>query len=140
MPAPSTELLSRVSLFADLDEKELARLAEPFRERRFPAGTAVATAGTGGVGFFVIGEGEASVSVGGREVATLTTGDHFGEIALTDPNHGRSADLTATTDLVTYGLTSWEFKPIVEANPSIAWKLLQSLSAKLREAEARNGA
>ncbi len=140
MAAPTTELLSRVSLFSDLDEKELARLAEPFRERRFPAGTAVATAGTGGVGFFVIGEGEASVSVGGREVATLRRGDHFGEIALTDPNHGRSADLTATTDLVTYGLTSWEFKPIVEANPSIAWKLLESVSAKLREAEARSGA
>ncbi len=33
-----------------------------------------------------------------------------------------------------YGLTSWEFRPLVESNSQIAWKLLQSLTKQLREA------
>ncbi|MBA3348173.1 MAG: cyclic nucleotide-binding domain-containing protein [Actinobacteria bacterium] len=140
MPSPSPELLARVPLFADLEKKELERLAKSFRERTFKPGSPIATAGTGGVGFFVISEGEATVSVGGREVAKLKSGDHFGEVALIDENHSRSADVTAESNLVTYGLTAWEFKPIVESSPSIAWKLLQSLAAKLRDAEARAGA
>jgi CRP/FNR family cyclic AMP-dependent transcriptional regulator len=142
MASPSLELLARVPLFADLDKKELERLAKAFRELRFKPGASVATAGTGDIGgiFFIIGEGEATVSVSGREVATLKSGDYFGEVALIDQSHSRSADVTAASDLVTYGLTPWEFKPLVESSPGIAWKLLQSLAAKLRDAEARAAA
>jgi CRP-like cAMP-binding protein len=142
MAPPSLELLARVPLFADLDKKELERLAKAFRELRFEPGSSVAKAGTGDKGgiFFVIGEGEASVSVAGREVAKLKSGDYFGEVAMIDGSHSRSADVTAESDLVTYGLTPWEFKPLVEASPGIAWKLLQSLAAKLRDAEARAAA
>ncbi len=139
MAAPSPELLKSVSLFSDLEPKDLERLARQLHERTFKAGTTVATAGTGGVGFFVIGEGEATVSIDGREVAKLRAGDHFCEVALIDPEHSRSADVTADTELVTYGLTAWEFRPVVESTPSIAWKLLQSLAGMLREAEARAG-
>lgn len=140
MPSPKPELLAQVPLFADLDKRELERLANSLHERVFKAGDAIATAGTGGVGFFVIGEGEATVTVGDRKVATLKKGDHFGEVALIDEQHYRSANVTADTDLVTYGLTVWEFRPLVESTPSIAWKLLQSLASKLREVEARSTA
>ena len=140
MSSPNPELLAQVPLFADLDKRELERLAKSFHDRTFKAGATIATAGTGGVGFFVIGEGEATVTVGGREVGKLKKGDYFGEVALIDEQHSRSATVTADTDLVTYGLTVWEFRPLVESSPSIAWKLLQSLAAKLREVEARQTA
>ena len=32
------------------------------------------------------------------------------------------------SDLRCYGLTSWEFRPLVETHGSIAWKLLQAMS------------
>lgn len=140
MSSPNPELLAQVPLFSDLDKRELERLANSFHDRTFKAGDAIATAGTGGVGFFVIGDGEATVTVGDREVGKLKKGDYFGEVALIDEQHSRSATVTADTDLVTYGLTVWEFRPLVESTPSIAWKLLQSLAGKLREVEARQTA
>ena len=48
----------------------------------FAPGDTVAQEGQGGVGFFLIREGNAKVEVGGKEVRTLGPGDHFGEIAL----------------------------------------------------------
>jgi CRP/FNR family cyclic AMP-dependent transcriptional regulator len=136
MATPSLDLLQRVPIFASLERKELERLANSFKERTFSAGDEIATEGKGGVGFFVIEDGEATVTVGDREVGKLRGGDHFGEIALIDDG-ARTATVTADTDLHTYGLTFWEFRPIVESNAEIAWKLLQSLAARLREAEAR---
>ena len=140
MSSPNPELLAQVPLFADLDKRELERLARTFHDRTFKTGDAIATAGKGGVGFFVIGKGEATVAVGDRDVGKLKKGDYFGEVALIDDQHSRSATVTADTELVTYGLTVWEFRPLIESSPSIAWKLLQSLAAKLREVEARTSA
>jgi CRP-like cAMP-binding protein len=74
------------------------------------------------------------VSQHGQPLNTLGPGDHFGEIALIDGGP-RSATVVATTDLVCYGLTFWEFRPLVERNGAIAWKLLQALAKRLRVAE-----
>ena len=65
---------------------------------------------------------------------TLEPGDYFGEIALIDEG-ARTATITATSDLVCWGLTFWDFRPLVEANAAIGWKLLQSLAKKLRAAQ-----
>jgi CRP-like cAMP-binding protein len=131
------ELLQKVPLFSDLDRRELETLSRSFKERRFDAGDTVTAEGTGGVGFFVIGEGEAAVTVGGDERTTLKAGDHFGEVALIDEG-ARTATITAKTPLVCYGLTAWEFKPLVEGNGVIAWKLLQTLAKRLRASDARD--
>ncbi len=111
-------------------------LSKSFKERRFDPGYTIAQEGSGGVGFFVIAEGEAAVSVHGEEVGTLRSGDSFGEVALIDDG-ARTASVTATSDLLCYGLTSWEFRPLVESNGEIAWKLLQTLAKRLRAAEDR---
>lgn len=135
MAGAPPETLERVPLFADLDRKEVAEVARLFKERRFPAGETVIKEGSGGAAFFLIDSGEALVTIGGKEQRTLQPGDHFGEIALIDEGT-RTATITATTDLGCYGLTLWEFRPLVESNGKIAWKLLQSVARMLREAEA----
>ena len=137
MAAP-VELIQKVPLFADLDRKELDDLAGWFKERSFSEGEEVVSEGRGGIGFFVIEEGQAGVNVGGEERGSLGPGDHFGEVALIDEG-ARSATITAKSNLRTYGLTSWEFRPLVETNASIAWKLLQTMAKRLREAEGRSG-
>jgi CRP/FNR family cyclic AMP-dependent transcriptional regulator len=136
MSAP-VETLQNVRLFAELDERELEQLARQMHERRFPEGADVTSEGAGGAGFFVIAEGSADVTVGGEHRASIGPGDFFGEIALIDTGV-RSASITAATDLLCYGLTPWEFRPFVEEHPKVAWALLQTLAARLREAQAQS--
>jgi CRP-like cAMP-binding protein len=136
MARPSAETVRKIPLFADLEKRELERVADSFKERRYGAGETIATEGKSGAGFFVIGEGTAVVTVQGEERATLGPGDYFGEIALIDEG-ARTATLTAESDMTCYGMTFWEFRPIVESDARIAWKLLQALARKLRAAELR---
>jgi CRP-like cAMP-binding protein len=136
MPRPSAETIARVPLLAELEGRELSRVADAFKERKYSAGDAVATEGQKGAGFFVIGEGTATVSVAGEERGKLGPGDYFGEIALIDEG-ARTATITADTDMTCYGMTFWEFRPFVESDARIAWKLLQALAKKLRTVEAR---
>jgi CRP/FNR family cyclic AMP-dependent transcriptional regulator len=130
------DLLQRVPLFADFERGELQRLSRSFKERTFDAGSTVVGEGKTGAGFFVIESGEATVSRGGDERAKLGPGDYFGEVALIDEG-ARSATITADSDLRCYGLTSWEFRPLVESNASIAWKLLETMAKRLRAAQQR---
>jgi CRP-like cAMP-binding protein len=134
MPGAPVDVLRRVPLFADLNRREVEKIARLFKERRFSAGETVVREGSGGAAFFLIDSGEAAVSVGGKERGTLEPGDYFGEIALIDEG-ARTASITATSDLVCYGLTFWDFRPLVQANAEIGWKLLQSLAKKLRVAQ-----
>ena len=46
------------------------------------------------------------------------------------------ATITATSELGCYGITFWDFRPLVESNGVIGWKLLQSLARMYREARA----
>ena len=126
MAAP-IELLKRVPLFKGLDGKQLDMLSRNFTERTFKAGSPITSEGAGGVGFFVIEDGEAVVSVGGEERRTLGSGEYFGEVALIDEG-SRTATIEAKTDVKAHGLTPWQFRPLVEENASIAWPLLSSVS------------
>jgi CRP-like cAMP-binding protein len=132
------ELLEQIPLFEGLPHQELERIARSFKERKYSAGDTVAAEGAGGVGFFVIGEGTASVDVHGEQRGQLGPGAYFGEIALIDDQARRTATITAETDLTCYGLTSWDFRPLVETNAEIAWKLLQVMAKRLREAEQQH--
>ncbi len=121
------DLLQRVPIFEGLEGRELDRIAGSMKQRTFSAGDSVTTEGRGGVGFFVIEEGEAKVTIGGEERRRLGPGDYFGEVALLNDSP-RSATITAESELRCYGMTSWDFKPLVENNASIAWKLLQAMA------------
>ena len=127
MAQEAVQLLQRVPIFEGLDRRELERIAASMKQRTFREGDTVTTEGQGGVGFFVIQDGEARVTIGGDERRRLGPGDYFGEIALLT-DRPRTATITAETDLRCYGMTSWDFKPLVETHGSIAWKLLQAMA------------
>lgn len=134
MAGAPVEVLHQVPLFAELGQEDLERVARLFKKRHFAAGETVTKEGSGGAAFFLIESGEAEVTVKGRRRASLGAGSHFGEIALIDGRE-RSATIFATSELVCYGLTYWDFKPLVQDNAEIAWGLLQSLARLLRSAE-----
>ena len=127
MAQEAVNLLKRVPIFEGLDNRELQRIAASMKQRTFNAGDTVTTEGQGGVGFFVIEDGEAKVTIHGDERRRLGPGDYFGEVALLT-DRPRTATITAETELRCYGMTSWDFRPLVETHGSIAWKLLQAMA------------
>jgi CRP/FNR family cyclic AMP-dependent transcriptional regulator len=135
MAGAPVEALEHVPLFAGLNKRELKQVAALFKERRFAAGDVIVKEGTGGSAFYLIDSGTAAVSISSTDQGELTVGDHFGEIALIDEGT-RLATITARTDLVCWGITLWEFQPLVQANGAIGWKLLESMARLLREARA----
>jgi phosphoenolpyruvate synthase/pyruvate phosphate dikinase len=137
-PAPRDPVaaIQRVQLFADMDRRQAEQIARLLKVRPFSKGETVILEGSGGAAFFLIDSGEATVSSKGVTIGTLGPGDYFGEIALIDGGP-RSATVTAASDLVCYGLTFWEFRPLIERNSAIAWKLLQALAKRLRAAEEK---
>ena len=128
------EVVHRIPLFAGLSDEQVEEVAQLFKERRFPAGEAVMREGTGGAAFFLIDSGEAVVSVRGEERARLGPGQSFGELAMIDEGP-RSATVTAVSDMVCWGLTYWDFRPLVESNGPVAWNLLQTLAKRIRAAD-----
>jgi len=132
MPAPP-DLVRKVELFESLSDKDLKKLADRFKERNFAAGDVIAAEGQRGVGFFIIGEGSVEYSRNGESLGSGGPGDYFGEVALIDDGP-RTATVTASSDVKAYGMTSWEFRPLVEENAEIAWELLQMLAKRLRAA------
>jgi CRP-like cAMP-binding protein len=91
-----------------------------------------------GVDFFVIVDGEVSVTLDGKEVARLGPGDHFGELALIGERE-RLSTVTALVPVQCVSMASWHFRRFVNANPDVAWKLLQHLVDLLGERERARG-
>ncbi len=131
--------LRPIPLFSSLSQRQLKRLALNFKEREFRPGTSMVRQGhMSGVDFFVIVEGEASVSVDGKEVARLGPGDHFGELALIS-ERVRSATVTAEVPLRCLVMASWHFRKFARDNPDVSWKLLQHLANLVTEEQSRRG-
>jgi CRP-like cAMP-binding protein len=127
-----SEFLARVAVFSDLNTRELNELAASMKQNRYEPGRAVVTEGESGVGFFVVAEGTASVSVDGREVGTLGPGDCFGEIALLTERK-RMATVTAQSELTCWGMPAWTFRPFVAAHPKVASRLREQIETTLGE-------
>jgi CRP/FNR family cyclic AMP-dependent transcriptional regulator len=132
------DALGRVPLFEAVPKKDLQRLARSFSGRTFAPGREIVVEGSRGIGFFVIESGEAAVTRQGEEIRQLGPGDWFGEMALIDQGP-RSATVVARSELRCHAMTPWSFRPVVEAHGEIAWPLLETLVARLRETETGPG-
>ena len=127
----TADLLAGVPFLAGLDRKHLERLARDFTERTFAAGSvAVREGDERGIGFFVVVDGQGTVTVGDKQVATVGPGDYFGEVALIS-DRVRTATVTATTDLRCLVMTMWDFRAFVQGDAEVAWKLLEHVGGML---------
>jgi len=124
------ELLKRVPLFADCSKAELRELAKSADEIDLREGTVMTREGRPGREFFVLIEGTARVTKDGQQVAELTGGDWFGEIALIT-NRPRTATVTATSAVDVLVITDRRFRSVVETMPTIALKVLSSVGERL---------
>lgn len=135
--AITAQELRAVPLLASIGDKELGKLASQVKERRYEAGQEIVKEGSGGIGFFLIVEGTATVTIRGEERGRLKPGDTFGELALFDMSAHRAATVVADGPVRCAGMTAWEFRPFVIGHPEVAWSMLGTIAARLRQAEER---
>ena len=75
--ADVVETLHRVPLFAGVKDRDVRRLAKVMSERTFQEGEPIMTEGQSGIGFFVIEEWNATVSLRGETLRTVGPGDYI---------------------------------------------------------------
>jgi CRP-like cAMP-binding protein len=128
------DAFAKTDLFRSLDPRALERVAETAKTVHHAEGKSLTSEGQSGIGFHLILEGTASVTVHGQDRHSLKAGDYFGEISLID-GKPRSATVTATSDLTTASIVSWEFEPLLLEEPQITKALLLVMCGRLRAAE-----
>lgn len=143
MIAQTSDFLATIPLFRGIDPDELAKFGELARERSYPKGSVILFQDDPGDSLFVLRSGRVKVVLigeDGREVilGVLEPGAHFGELALID-DQPRSAHVIAMDDSQLLILRREDFRRRVDANPSVAWALLQELSRRLRRADEKIG-
>ena len=126
--------LREVSLFSSCTDKELLQISSLCTTASARCGEVLTAQGAYGDQFFVIVEGEATVWRNGLRIATLESGDFFGEMALLDGN-GRTGTVVAETDVRLLVLSRSEFRTLELVAPSVTRRITVVLSARLRQAD-----
>lgn len=98
-----------------------------------PAGQVLVQAGREGAGLFVIEEGSVVVALRNREL-TLGAGEFFGELALLNPDHLRTARVQAKTDVRGIAIARDDFVSLIHEEPAIAVAMLETLARRLTTA------
>ncbi len=131
----SKTALLQVPLFRDLSRKQLEQIARLADELDVNAGKRLVTAGETGLELFIIVEGYAAIKAGRGRTARLGLGEFFGEMSLVDGGP-RSASVEAATDMRLLVVGRREFWQLLNAAPSLAQKIMGTLSRRVRDAEA----
>lgn len=135
---PDRELLAMlksIPLFADLSDRELRDICMQGRVVEHAQAKEVVEEGGRPVGFHLILDGNASVLQGGKVRRQIGAGDYFGEISLLD-GKPRSATIRADSQLRTFSIAAFDFRPLLDAEPKLAGKLLLGLCTLVRSSEA----
>jgi cytochrome P450 len=115
--AATIELLGRVPLFRGCRPEELKALASVAYPMSFDRGDELCVEGADAPECYVIAEGEAECTIGGKSVATVRQDDVVGELG---PLRGqaRAATVTATSHMLTYAISREELAKLVQSSPT----------------------
>src|SRR5579862_4717652 len=121
-------MLQKVPLFAGLQQKDLKRIAESFKERQYGPNHVIEGEGDKGVSFFLIKDGQVSIKKGNRTLATLGPGQFFGEMALLDGQPRSATAVTGDGPATCLVITSWAWDGFLKSKPEIAISLLKEVA------------
>jgi CRP/FNR family cyclic AMP-dependent transcriptional regulator len=136
-------VLSKVPAFSDLSARDLRRVAAIVHKREYKAGEPVFYQGDPGLGMFIIQEGEVSIRISelegeDKELAVLTDGDFFGELALLDESP-RSATALCKSDCSVIGFFRTDLMELIKENPDLGMKIVMKfaeiLATRLRKTD-----
>ena len=128
-------VLSYVPLFRGLTKRQLKHLASYCEVADYMADAVIVKEGTDGDAFYVVLKGQAAVTAGGRFLARLVPGDHFGEIAALDGGP-RSASVTSETPVTLATMSRPSLLKALHDDPEISLKLMEELARMFRRTTA----
>lgn len=131
--------LASSPFFSALSEKELTDVAALMCKEDYRKEELIFEQGEYGDRFYYIVSGEVRVWLrlpdgGSKELATLGSGQCFGELALLD-DLPRSADVEVKQDCELWSLRREEFLSLLRSNAALSVKLLQVIGRRLRQAD-----
>lgn len=131
------EQLRKISLFAGLDDDSLKLLTMRFRRRKFGAGEALFHEGDPGQTLYIVLTGSVLIQRVTKDMETVhiaqrNAGEHFGEMALFD-DLPRSADAETGSACELLLLDRRDLMQFLESHPPVAWNIIRTLSARIRE-------
>jgi CRP-like cAMP-binding protein len=126
------DVIGSVPLFAGLSKRDARRIGDLMTEQSVPAGTVVAREGERGDEFYVILEGEATVTREGKAVNRLGPGRWFGEVALLGDST-RAATVVAASDMRVSVLQRRHFTELLTTAPEVTRKMLKGLARILHD-------
>jgi CRP-like cAMP-binding protein len=126
------ELLS-APFFCELTDEERSTVAPCTKREVVPAGLMITTLGElSDDNFYVIESGNAHVSFGSHRLGELGPGDFFGEIALVDGDHWRTASVLASTVMHLLTVADGACGRLLQDNPVLRERLEASARERLK--------
>ena len=121
------QTLRHIALFMDLGDAELVKIFAKFKAVDYAPGTLVISEGENTDSMFVIVEGGVQIERGGKRVASLARGAHFGEMGLLN-QRPRSATVTVSAPTQMLLLERRAFNEVLREDTALAAKLLYKLA------------
>lgn len=132
------QLVREVALFEGLSREDVGKIFTRGMTLRVPKGEVIFQKGTTGSQMFVVLRGKVGVVEGGKVLASLTTGDMFGEMALVT-NEPRSATVVALEDSELFALSESVFEKLMTKRAAIRilLNIVKTLSHRLKDANVK---
>jgi small-conductance mechanosensitive channel/CRP-like cAMP-binding protein len=129
--------LKRIPILKSLGDKELANLAAGVRVENYGVGEQIVHQGDAGDTMYLIQQGVCDVVVEKKDayaqkVATLTSGDYFGEMSLLTGEQ-RTATVVAKGEALLIAISREAFQNIIAAHPDISEGLAKALAERQAE-------
>ncbi len=128
--------IRRVSIFQELRDEFLVKLASAMDELSFPAQHNIFQQGEEGRSLYIVVSGSVKVHIGERDLAQLEEGAIFGEMSLFDAEP-RSASVTTLKPSECLTLNQLQLIDAIEETPEIAVNITRSLSRRVRDLNAK---
>jgi CRP-like cAMP-binding protein len=128
------ESLRRLSLFTDLDDAALARIAEVATPTDVPSGYVLMEAGQEGSGLFVIQEGRVSVELRSRTIE-CGAGEFLGELSLLVDGLVHTGRVRAATPVKFLAISRRDFEQLLDREPRVAVNMLRVLARRLADTD-----
>ncbi|MGB3691462.1 MAG: cyclic nucleotide-binding domain-containing protein [Spirulinaceae cyanobacterium] len=128
--------IRRVSIFQELRDEFLVKLASAMDELSFPSQHNIFQQGEEGRSLYIVVSGSVKVHIGERDLAQLEEGAIFGEMSLFDAEP-RSASVTTLKPSECLTLNQLQLIDAIEETPEIAVNITRSLSRRVRDLNAK---